>query len=221
MKYYILLISAVFALLYTACKKKEVQPKQVETPATAMAYFPLSVGNYWIYEQFETDKNNVIKSLNVYDSVYIVKSETLNNKTVYTVCDQDRINPKPDSLKQYIVDGPNIIGADNHVLLSTTDFTSILEQYIINFGSDTVYISNTQMSAKDVLISTKSGTYLTIKKQTTFSSVSAGCPTVKRYPIFNQYFAKSVGKVYERIPRYCVENGHKRYHRELVRFLIK
>jgi hypothetical protein len=47
-------------------------------------FFPMEIGNYWIYESYEKDiNNNIIYSSLIEDSIVIEKSETVSGMTAY------------------------------------------------------------------------------------------------------------------------------------------
>jgi len=75
MKNQLIVWSIACSLLYlSACQK---------TVAPSPDYYPLSIGNYWVYEIQVVDSNGVL--LNTYqgDSVVIVNDTLINNQTYY------------------------------------------------------------------------------------------------------------------------------------------
>lgn len=80
MRYLFYLILPVFCLL--SCEK-DVTNSEVE-PIQATEYFPLSVGNYWVYENYKVDSMGTETIFEQkLDSVIITKDTLINNKVYY------------------------------------------------------------------------------------------------------------------------------------------
>ena len=85
MRHYFALLILIPVLFFIACKKKDIKPTPKDPVELASDYLPLKVGNYWIYEQFETDTNHVTKSLHIFDSVYAKGETIINGKTYWVI----------------------------------------------------------------------------------------------------------------------------------------
>ena len=74
------------SICFYSCKKdKQTEPEtQTQTTTTPIPnYSALKVGNYWIYERFETDQFGISTSLNIIDSCYIEKDTTINGQQYF------------------------------------------------------------------------------------------------------------------------------------------
>lgn len=83
MKYFpFLILSGI--LLFTSCKKEDVETIAENIPVTVPIYqFSATPGNYWIYDWVEIDSNGVETPLGIQDSVYVV-GDTLIGGYTYT-----------------------------------------------------------------------------------------------------------------------------------------
>jgi hypothetical protein len=80
MKYLVILF--VLSILCVSCNKNNSNPlTPSESNATVADYFPLSVGNYWIYEFYSADSTLNFTDQNTIDSIYIEKDTLLNGQT--------------------------------------------------------------------------------------------------------------------------------------------
>ncbi|UPT66768.1 MAG: hypothetical protein M0D57_20430 [Sphingobacteriales bacterium JAD_PAG50586_3] len=75
---------AIIALFLFACKKEN----DVQNNKAILTAMPLSVGNYWIYEKFSIDSNDV-ETLVDTDSLYIQDSVVIDGETYFRIMGGD------------------------------------------------------------------------------------------------------------------------------------
>src|SRR5687768_1831456 len=86
-----IIVFLLFICCLPGCKKKvssTVFTFPIPTkPTVNMAnYFPMKVGNYWIYEHFTIDENDIFMKGNYTDSMYVEKDTVIFGKTFFKIC---------------------------------------------------------------------------------------------------------------------------------------
>lgn len=144
------LIASVF-LMY-ACKKNDDGPSTLgpEPEITINEFFPMNIGNYWVYEFVQKTPNGDIIGNPSYDTLKIVSDTVINNHTYFLFNTDKPMNGtqylRRDSLG-YIVDikgdlkllpsaNEGIYNFDYFFLNGDTAY-SYWEEYIDDFQTDT------------------------------------------------------------------------------------
>ncbi len=68
-------------VLFASCEKSE--PTEVVETKDSTNYFPMEIGNYWVYEVYEVDTLGNEENLGVLDSIVIVGDTVINNKNYF------------------------------------------------------------------------------------------------------------------------------------------
>lgn len=215
MKKPIFILSFLSLLAFSACHKDEETLPEDSLPVIVENYLPLTVGNYWIYEEFQIDTNGTATDLGKIDSCYIEKDTLINNKTYFKYC---RVAPGYGSSIKFIRDSSHyIVNSNGIILFSSVDFSSILHTYYTIIPvSDTVSVNTSKMTDKDVEITTPYGTFTTYNYKTTCAIAPAFASNGnERY--WNTRYANNVGIVAETIATYLstpvfTERRLVRYH---------
>ncbi|AEV33581.1 hypothetical protein Oweho_2613 [Owenweeksia hongkongensis DSM 17368] len=122
-------------LLFVSCKKDEKTANQT-TNVRASDYFPMAVGNYWIYESYAIDSNGVETNLNQEDSVYVSATTSHNGETYfqlesqYNICFQGHFRDSSGYL----------INTSGNIQFAPNDFSDSLSIDIETNGRDTLFI---------------------------------------------------------------------------------
>ncbi len=212
---FILLATGIIYL--SSCRKKEVLITKAEEIKSS-DYLPLKEGNYWIYKQFERDTNGVVTSLNITDSVYVVGESLINGRICIVVCNPDRYAIYADTMSFYRFDNEKLLDGLSQVIMSVTDFQSVLQQKTFISGPDTLASMTLRMADKDAIISVKAGTFSTINARTTWKQYKNPCINRTLFPDDDILYALNVGIVYQKMSTSCYSN--KIRYRELVRYHV-
>ena len=79
------IVISMMALFVASCKKEGSNPVQpIGAQEKVTDYYPMGVGNYWIYQYYASDSTLNFVDQNIIDSVYIEK-DSVYNGNVYAV----------------------------------------------------------------------------------------------------------------------------------------
>ena len=120
----------IFALLiltiaFASCKKKDTPPPN-DPPVITSVYMPLKVGNYWIYQRYRTDMNNVNDTIysTVTDSVFISKDTMIQGLKYYKL---DRTNLSTFYVPLFMADSAGYLLSAPGVIILSPDSTETFE----------------------------------------------------------------------------------------------
>jgi hypothetical protein len=185
MKY--LVIFFVLSILYVSCNKNDSNPLTTsESNATAADYFPLSAGNYWIYEFYSADSTLNFTDQNTIDSIYIEKDTLINGQT-YKVLKSSLFQSTTfvrDS-SDYVVSGDGV----KLFSLNSNNGTAF-EQYYP--GGDSSFIVSWKMMISDSIFICPNAQYLSKYAIGTVNSTNNS--QFKERTVFRVY-AKNIGMV--------------------------
>lgn len=139
------------AALFIGCTKENKTDKTIPRVVS----MPLAVGNYWVYEAFNVDSNNVATSTGQYDTCRIVSNEVINGHIYFNFDNYPEVHnlTTPVKLRDslgYLVD------PTNKVYFSEANFTTLFG----NFTSTTpAYNLSQKMDWKDQAITVPADSY--------------------------------------------------------------
>ncbi|MBI1227040.1 MAG: hypothetical protein GC192_17545 [Bacteroidetes bacterium] len=110
-------------LLVFSCKKKDDDPINNTPPLTVANYFPLTQGDYWIYQWYKIDTLGNETLLNTQDSVYISGDTTING-TEYSIIEGTEFN---GTIKYFYRDSSGyLVDEKGKVIFSVNNDTEVL-----------------------------------------------------------------------------------------------
>lgn len=195
MKKMILLMAV--ATLALACQKNESDQEIPEIPKTS--YIPLTIGSYWVYQEYNVDSNGVETEQNRKDSITVI-GDTLINGLNYGMLNEYKINLTGiinfDTV--YVRDSSGyMVYKDGTIFFSSINFTDTLNQGIQYQGnvdsSEVLYSYSYMMEMPDDPITIPIGTFEVLNyKGTIISNDNLPFPN-PRY--IDTYYADGVGRV--------------------------
>ncbi len=206
----IILISLMALFIFISCSKKEESNPQ----KTVLTYFPLEVGNYWVYERSGCDSTWSDCSHISTDTNWITKDTLINNHTYFKLEGKSIVGNYTTS---YLRDsGDYIVNETGHIIISNTDFDrKIYERYEISPSTnDTLFYIYNLIKDKPNNVEVPAGTYNCIDFRGSFFRKHDNFE--KEYNYHN-YFAENVGSVYQNAIFASSLGGLKR---ELVSFNV-
>ena len=207
----ILLIAVLAAITFSSCKKDE-EPNQ--TPIeTVFDYYPLGVGNYWVYERSSCD-TTWTDCISLSTDTCIVTKDTMINDLKYFKIEGVNIIGKMDSW--LLRDSLDYI-VDNHgrIHISNTDFESSFdEEYVIINDNDTIFFWHRKIMDHPNSVTVPSGTYDCLDNRL---SLFRKADNFEREFNTHYYFAEDVGPVYESVMYASNTGGFKR---ELIGYKV-
>jgi hypothetical protein len=211
----IVLALSVLAILFTIGSCKKDNSAEQSGSVTYPNYSRFSVGSYWIYQRFTVDSAGNSTPLNIFDSCYVEKDTLINNKSYLKTIRPNPTNPGEgftvtrDSL-HYIVD------AAGKIVFSSNDFQTIFNSYyFVGPQSDTVCLVESQMTDKNVSITTPAGNFTTCDFRSTFSMYPSWSHAGKTRYLHTRY-SENIGIVAETFPFFVSSPSYT--ERQLVRF---
>ncbi len=186
----VIIVAAIALFVFTSCKKDETKTDPIPQE-TVLDYFPLAIGNYWVYEKSGCDSTWIDCNSISFDTNFVTKDTMLNGLKYYKIEGENLIGHKAQFIRDsldYIVD------EKGNIIFSNTDFTSILyEQYIVP-NNDTLYHWYRKMDETPIVFNVPLGSFTCLdnklslfRKQDNFE---------KEYNTHSAY-SKGVGLIYE------------------------
>ena len=201
---YLLLLTVVVVLF--SCKKKNDN----QTPS-AYTYYPMKVGNYWVYEWFYTDTTGVYTgNSGPADSVYVRTDTVINGNTYYVLDDYNG-----SSLGGTFRDSSGyLVDVSGRIYFSTQNFNNVLKTDSF-FAGNTLYQVYAWMTHNNVVANTPAGTFSTIQYKGALLYNAAYGANPKYYQAVD--YAPQTGLVirhayYENDPNDIVDIKLLRYH---------
>ncbi len=199
----------ILAAAFSSCKKDidEDCPEPTPTPVTtASNYFKLQVGNYWVYDQYTIDTNNV-ETLSGHDSAYVWGDTVINGNTYYKFFDHYATWLVRDSAG-FIIDNTGYVYFTNAIFNMPVSFDF--------YGSNIGYSESMTLS-QQVFVTVPAGTFTSYDWQTEVTLVDPAYPWAPvRYA--HDYYAAGVGKVKD---AYLFIGSPHRYERRLNHYHVQ
>lgn len=178
------------SFLLISCNKKEDSPPQ----STVLNYYPLEIGNYWVYERSGCDSTWTDCDYISTDTNWITKDTIINNLKYFKLEGKNLFGVNHHV---YMRDsGDYIVNHTGHIIISDKDFNrKIYERYeIVSSTNDTlVYIYN-QIVDKPNNIEVPAGAFNCIDFRGSFYRKHDNFEKENNY---HQYYAENVGQVYQ------------------------
>jgi hypothetical protein len=207
-----LFLLACIVVLLSSCQKEEPKPSDSTPKAN---YFPLKIGNYWVYDLYQVDPLGNETLSNRIDSV-IVKRDTIIRNTQYYVLENFREHsPRYTFLRDssgYVVDEKGII------CFSAINFTDILA-FKEEYRNDGIllYTLTYKMEKVDNPVILPAGRFDDVLnfKGTAIIPQSDGNSITKE---INNLYTNNIGKIFETIQYLSADFWHER---RLVRYYVQ
>ncbi|MCP4314058.1 MAG: hypothetical protein GY790_22630 [Bacteroidetes bacterium] len=210
-----LFLLGMIASLFVSCEESDpLNTKELD-------YFPLEVGNYWIYQHFNIDASGSELATSVTDSI-LVSGDTIINGQRYSIL--EGTNHPFNGGKWGVIDILRdsmgyIVTQTGRIRFSGENFSDILDAEVKVMNSDTLYTLSYKMEKEDALCSVPVGDFEVLNFKGTVLSPE-GMTNIDYPRYLNTYYAKGVGPVLKtffflnspvitekRLVRYHVPNG--------------
>lgn len=204
------IIILIAFLILPSCKESNTP-----TPENSVLdYFPLTIGNYWVYERSSCDSTwTDCNSLSI-DTSRITKDTLINGFTYFKIEGKNLVgNSTPVFLRD---SGDYLVNSMGYIHVSIDEINSLLyEEYITNSAqTDTLYYIISEMIGYPNSVVVPAGTFNCIDNRTTLFRVKEG---INEGVSAHNYYTKNVGRVYENVLFTSSLGGFKR---ELISYNI-
>ena len=183
----------MMALLVASCGKEDSNPvESINAREKVTDYYPLTVGNYWIYEYYSSDSSLIFTDNHLTDSVYIV-NDSLSKGNVYAVvCSSYWYSTT------FVRDSSNYIVTNDGMKLFTInqDNNNLVDRYLPY--PDSIFHDTWKMKNSDSICNVPSGQYQAKYLLGTLTSTVPNLPSMTKRNFYYAY-VKGIGLVYERL----------------------
>lgn len=166
-----LIVLSFVLLTIVSCSKKEstVNPPLPTVPDPATKYYPLDIGNYWVYENVMIDTLGD-ETIDEFIDSLIVTRDTLINGNSYAVIEGVKKfaqQPNEWQVRHILRDSSGyMVDHTGGILFSANNFTDTLRirVQLYNDDQDTLFISHYKMEKPEEKVIVKAGTFEVIWK---------------------------------------------------------
>jgi len=191
-------LGAISIMLLSSCKKDE---EISETPTiNTVDYSHLTVGNYWVYENYILDSLGVATLMDQVDTVTVDRDTIINGQT-YFVLTGTRYPTTESQILEILRDsGTYIVSSNGEIIFSSTNFTDTLREDTLMTGLDTIVYTTYQMEHIIGDISVPAGLFSDVLdfKGTVNSPIYSYLLVFPKY--VHYYYAPGIGKIYSKRP---------------------
>jgi hypothetical protein len=204
-------------ILFASCEKDD--SNSINDSVEKTNYFPLGIGNYWIYKHYDIDSLGNETERDRIDSV-IINRDTIINNNQYFILEGTNypFNGESWGIVDILRDSSGyVVNEKGKIKFSSENFTDTLASEIEVINEDTLYILTYRMEKLTNHAVVPAGEFeaLNYKGTVITSNPSQG---VKNPRYMNNYFANNVGKILE---TYFFLSSPIIGERRLVRYKIK
>jgi hypothetical protein len=196
------IVFLMMALFIASCKKEGSNPvESIGVQEKVTDYYPLAVGNYWIYEYYTSDSTMNFIDQNLLDSVYVEKDSICNGNVCAVVCSSYWSEPSHSTNPAFIRDSSDYIVTNGGAKLFTInqDTSYLIAFYPYDFPThhDSTFYMTWKMKNSDSVCVVPAGQY---SAKYVIGSLKATKPTPHSMQERNYYYAyaKDIGLVSQR-----------------------
>ena len=208
----IILLALIVSVALAMCKKDDSNDPDPLPTETVLNYFPLNIGNYWVYERSACDSSWTDCTLQSTDTSFITKDTIINGFNYFKLVGINLVGYQNTT---FLRDSLNyIIDHVGNIFVSDTDFESIInEEYVIN-NNDTLFHWYSRMQEELYSVVVPAGNYDCLDRKMSFFRKQENFEKE-----FNTHclYAKNVGPVYQNNMYASSGSGFKQ---ELIDFKI-
>ncbi|MBS2099826.1 hypothetical protein [Carboxylicivirga linearis] len=208
----LILMFTLLIIALCSCEKDDHSVNNLKSD-----YIPMAVGNYWIYETYNTNTLGEERKQSYVDSVVIVK-DTLVNGDIFYKYEYFKIHNQQSTLERtlYYRDSCKyLIDIQGRKLFSENNFNDTLRYHNYVGEVDTIYTSSYKMEAFNDIVDIPAGTFSDVLnfKGTVYCNPRYTEIPNPRYT--HNYYARNVGLIFE---SYSYVFSGERLEKKLVRY---
>lgn len=184
------IVILIVALFIASCKKEESNPvESMSAQEKVTDYYPLEIGNYWIYEIYTSDSTLIFTDNHLIDSVCIMKDSVFEGNVFKVVFSSywgiTLIRDSSDYL---------VTPEGRKIFTIKQDNNNLGESYM---DPDSIVYNTWKMKNSDSICIVPSGQY---QAKYVIGTVTSTVPASRSTIKLNYYYAyvKTIGKVYQR-----------------------
>lgn len=133
---------SLLVMLFISCNKEEslapsVQLEEEELDATK--YYPLAIGNYWVYQRFAIDAEGNATPQNQMDSIRVIADSLIDGKRYFVAVGSKSPFVRNSVVFLYRNDQGKLVDHNGEVIITPFSFSKPFHQGTIPFHSNTIY----------------------------------------------------------------------------------
>lgn len=214
-------VATAILLSFNSCKTDD-EPSIEAQPV----YLPMSVGNYWIYQNFIVDSLGNERPLNSFDSVVITNDTLINNKLYYEFGGKQNYSPFHKFLRDSVGYLVTINGKKTFSIYNFKDTLQEQNDYL-EFNKINRLISTFKIKMESVpeIKTTAAGDFTTLNAKgylTTYYYDNSARLVDSIITNQNTYYAKNVGIIVQEYHYYNdLKEYKRRFEKRLIRYKLK
>ncbi len=172
--------------------------KEKNTPVAVTDYFPMEIGNYWVYEHYRIDMFGHSTKLPLTDSIVIAADTIINGNTYYVFEGTDFFKKGDNwSILGIYRDSSNyIINHKGEIKLSLANFSDTLHQAVLEYDSKEYAEIIYKMTPANENIAVPAGKFKALNFRGTFIANKDFIPSGIENPRYlNNYYSKGIGLI--------------------------
>ena len=188
----VLIFGIISIFLVSSCEKDE------EVINESVDYTPLSIGDYWVYENYSTDTFGIETILPQIDSVIIDRDTIIRGETYYVFEGTNYPNNQHWGILNIVRDSADcLVNLDGIILFSLNNFSDVLYEDIRIFDTDTLYTYQYQMETITGSVVVPTGTYNDVLNYKGTFNINNPMNGVTNPRYSNNYYAPDIGMIME------------------------
>ena len=207
------------AVLFS-CKKESIDLSNGDAVIASTDYFPLKVGNYWVYENYQiNDLTGEETKLAQTDSIIITREKGINGKVYFVLegTSYPLYSPERTVLDMIRDSAGYLVNKNGTVLFSANNFTDTLARKTESIEGQPIYNLAYVMENSSTDIRVPAGDFNALN----FKGILVTPEKIQnainpRY--LNNYYAKDIGRILQTF--YYVSNPLK-FEKRLVRYHVQ
>jgi len=180
-------------ILLASCKKDDSSVQNI--PVEKNSYFPLKIGNYWIYKHYDIDQLGNETEMDRTDSVLITRDTIIDSKQYFVLEGKDYPYNKNWGILDCLRDSSGyIVNEKGQIKFSSGNFSDTLASKVDVMNGDTLYALTYKMERVTNLVTVPAGEFdvLNFKGTVTTPQQYRGIDNPR---FIDNLYAENVGKV--------------------------
>lgn len=207
-------LAMLIAVVATSCKKDDdPDPNDEIPPVSTINYYPMKVGNYWVYETYKIDSSGVETNEGKIDSIFVKSDTIVNGHTYYKLFGNRLGGSQYTQIGTYRDSSNLIVSIDGAILLHPTNFTDTLTTEVHMQDNMKIYSYYTIMENPSAQLTVPAGTFNVIRLMTDYI-IYIHNPTYSRKHY--KYYTDGIGMIQESFG--FASQRYVNYERRLVRY---
>jgi len=187
-----LVFPLLFVLLLASCKKEDsLAPVSSQTTE----YFPLEIGNYWVYEHYDINPSGNESKKDLVDSIVISRDTTINGHQYFIYEGISHPSHPNWGIINILRDSSGYIVNNNGQIHFAQNFTDVLYTKAEVTGGDTLFTLSYKVEEVPNTVLVPAGEFEVLNYKGTLKELKLTSGFTDRH--VDNFYAKDIGKILE------------------------